>query len=66
LNIIVYQSHIKTAGLDVISRLSPSDKEYQTTVIKPWQSTKVYGDLTMRYWNDVKIPKLEKSNNEKM
>lgn len=62
LNSIVYRNpYLETAGIDLKSKLLPSDTEFQSTVIKPWQLTKVYDDLTMRYWNDMKIPKLEKS-----
>lgn len=62
LNSIVYRNpYLETAGINLKLKLLPSDTEYQTTAIKPWQLTKVYDDLTMRYWNDMKIPKLEKS-----
>lgn len=62
LNSIVYNNpYLEAAGLKWNSKISPSDKEAVTTEIKPWKLTKVYDDLTMRYFNDMKLPKLERS-----
>jgi len=61
INTIVYnRPYLETAGLKWNSKLS-SDKKQVTTEIKPWKLTKVYDELTTRYWNDIKIPKLEES-----
>jgi len=62
MNSVVYKNpYLETAGLNLKSKLFPSDEEYQSTVIKPWKLTKIYDDLTERYWKDMKLPKLEKS-----
>lgn len=61
LNSIVYNNpYLEAGGLKWNSKISPSDEEV-TTEIKPWSLTKVYDDLAIRYWNDMKIPKLERS-----
>lgn len=64
MNSIVYnRPYLETAGLKLSSKLS-SDTEHVTTEIKSWKLTKVYDELTTRYWNNNKIPKLEKSKIE--
>lgn len=62
LNSIVYNNpYLEAAGLKWNSKISPSDEIASATEIRPWRLTKVYDDLTVRYWNDLKIPKLERS-----
>ena len=60
LNTIVYNYPYIEAGLDWNSRINVED-EMTKTKIKKWSLTKTYDNLTARYWNDMKIPKLEKS-----
>lgn len=58
INTIAYNNPYLESGLKWNSQLS-LDTQKVATEIKVWQLTKVYDELTMRYWNDMKLPKLE-------